>query len=393
MAERWVAIGGVPLLPAAPVSGQAGTTPLHPIARAYPVKNTHPALALGSIVALCTACESTPEAPQVIPLDPVASSDAPLTATNSIALADEATACVIDSYEDRIHCLGRDGEEVGVFGGPGEGPGEFRSLAEVVGGPDGTVGAIDWGLSRMSVFEATGALVSEVALPFVPYRARASFGSTLFGYGMAGRPGGVWTFHAEFDLASESIVWERAYPLDLVDTGCDWGASSALAGGVPTPAGGMVFPACGGLMIFLADRDGDDATLVEAPLYVEEFRSEAEVDAYAARLRMSMFGSEESVERYRRTPLPYSLGRPIFDERERLWILTRRFHGGFSDLDIYAGTRLVGVVRVRDHAVGFDLRGSTLAVLVNRPVGPDDPDGHPDRAVNWYDTGGLEFGG
>ena len=146
-------------------------------------------------------------------------------------------------------------------------------------------------------------------------------------------------------------------------------------------------------MIFLADRDGDDATLVEAPLYVDEFRSEAEVDAYAARQRMSMFGSEASVERFRRTPLRYSLGRPIVDDRGRLWILTRRFHDGFSHLDIYAGTRHVGVVQVRDRAVGFDLRGPTLAVLVNRPVGPDDPDGYPDRAVDWYDIGGLEFGG
>ena len=355
----------------------------------------HYVVSLVSVVVLCTACESTPETAPMIPMDPVATSEAPLTGINSIALADETTACVIESYEERIHCLGRNGEAVGAFGRPGEGPGEFRSLMEVVGGPTGTIGAIDWGLSRMTVFNTTGALVSEFRLPFPgPFRARAPFDSLLFGYGMANRSGdlsaGFPVLHTELDLASETIVWERAYPVDLVDTGCDWGTGGELARGVPTPGGGMVFPACGGLMIFLEDRDGDDATLVEAPLYVEEFRSEAEVDAFAAR---SMFGSEAAVERYRRTPLRYNLGRPVLDERDRLWILTRRFLEGRSQLDIYAGTRLVGVVKVRDRAVGFDLRGSTLVVLVNRPVEPNDPDGYPDRAIDWYDIGGLEIGG
>ena len=352
---------------------------------------------LALVVVLCTACGSTPEEATVIPLEPVATAGAPLSGISSIALADEATACVIDSYEDRIHCMNRRDEEVGAFGRPGEGPGEFRSLVEVVGGPDGTIGAIDWGLARMTVFETTGTLVSEVALPFFgPFRARAPFESALFGYGMASRSGdlsaGFQILHTELDLASETIVWERAYPVDLVDTGCDPGTSAELARGVPTPEGGMVFPVCDGQLIFLADRDGGDATLVRAPLYVEELRSEAEMEAYAALQRTSPFGSEAAAERRRTTPLRYNVGRPVFDDRDRLWVLTRRFHEGFSQLDIYAGTRHVGVVQVRDQAVGFDLRGSTLVVLVNRPVGPDDPDGFPDRGIDWYDISGLETG-
>ena len=353
---------------------------------------------LASVVVLSTACEPAPEAAPMIPMDPVATSEAPLTGINSIALADETTACVIESYEERIHCLGRNGEEVGAFGRPGEGPGEFRSLMEVVGGPNGTIGAIDWGLARMTVFETTGTLVSEVTLPFLgPYRARASFDSVLFGYGMASRSGdlsaGFQILHAALDVASETIVWERAFPVDLVDTGCDPGTSGELARGVPTPTGGMVFPACGGLMIFLEDRDGDDATLVEAPLYVEEFRSDAEVEAFAAMQRTSPFGSEAAVERQRRTALRYNVGRPVFDDRERLWVLTRRFLEERSQLDIYAGTRLIGVVQVRDRAVGFDLRGATLVILADRPVGLDDTDGYPDRAIDWYDIGALEIGG
>ena len=245
---------------------------------------------LASVMVFCTACGSAPETAPVISMDPVATSGAPLTGINSIALADETTACVIESYEERIHCLGRDGEEVGAFGGPGEGPGEFRSLAEVIGGPNGTIGAIDWGLARMTVFQTTGTLVSEVTLPFFgPYRARASFDSVLFGYGMASRSGdlsaGFQILHTELDIASETIVWERAFPVDLVDTGCDSGTSNELARGVPTPTGGIVFPACGGLMIFLADRDDDAATVIEAPLYAEEFRAEMEAFATMQRRR------------------------------------------------------------------------------------------------------------
>ena len=281
----------------------------------------------------------------MIPMDPVATSEAPLTGINSIALADEATACVIESYEERIHCLGRDGEVVGAFGRPGEGPGEFRSLMEVVGGPSGTIGAIDWGLARMTIFQTTGTLVSEVTLPFFgSYRARASFDSVLFGYGMASRSGdlsaGFQILHTELDITSGTIVWERAFAVDLVETGCDSGPSDQLARGVPTPTGGMVFPACGGLMILLEDRDGDDATLVEAPLYVEEFRSEAEIEAFASMERTSPFGSEAAVERRRSTPLRYNLGRPIFDDRDRLWILTRRFR---TVSPIWTSTRARGI--------------------------------------------------
>jgi hypothetical protein len=38
------------------------------------------------------------------------------------------------------------------------------------------------------------------------------------------------------------------------------------------------------------------------------------------------------------------------------------------------------------------LLGSTLAVLVDRSVGPDDPDGFPDRAIDWYDISRIDFG-
>ena len=60
---------------------------------------------------------------------------------------------------------------------------------------------------------------------------------------------------------------------------------------------------------------------------------------------------------------------------------------------VYTGPEFSGSVRVRHRGVGFDVLGSTLVLLVDRPVGPDDPDGLPDRGIDWYDINGLEFGG
>ena len=55
-------------------------------------------------------------------------------------LADERTACAIDSYESQIHCVDGEGAVVGVFGRKGEGPGEFGSPAYLAHGEEGTVG-------------------------------------------------------------------------------------------------------------------------------------------------------------------------------------------------------------------------------------------------------------
>lgn len=73
-------------------------------------------------------------------------------------------------------------------------------------------------------------------------------------------------------------------------------------------------------------------------------------------------------------------------------MLTNRDREEFSHFDIFVGPEFAGSVRVRHRAVGFDVLGSTLAVLVDRPVGPSDADGYPDRGIDWYEIGGLSLG-
>ena len=74
-------------------------------------------------------------------LKPVASVDAPLSRNTDVALVDENTACVINSHEFLVQCRNRAGSSVGVFGGEGESPGEFRRPAYVERGPAGTLGS------------------------------------------------------------------------------------------------------------------------------------------------------------------------------------------------------------------------------------------------------------
>lgn len=326
---------------------------------------------------------------EVIPLAPFAESQVPLSRRSAVALASHSTACVIESYAYRIHCIDRDTDApVGVFGREGEGPGEFRTPLYLMRGPDETVGAIDIGLGRMTVFEPTGSLVSEVQLPGSSFLPGAHFSSTLIGRTMHGDE----LRQVELDVASGEVLWERTYPVDLrVASGCAPSVFVGLGGGAAAPGGGMVFPGCYGHLIFFEHRDDDAATIIQAPTYRPELPNQRDVDAYVASTRSSALNFGPSLEDYSRTPKIYSTRR-WFDEQGRLWVLTNRGRDEFSYLDIFVGPEYAGTVRVRHRAVGFDVLGSTLAVLVDRPVGPDDSDGFPDRAIDWYDISGLDIG-
>jgi len=326
---------------------------------------------------------------EIIPLVPFAASQAPLSRRSAVALASQSTVCVIASYEYRIHCLDRDNDaSVGVFGRDGEGPGEFRTPLYLIRGPHETIGVIDIGLGRMTVFEPTGSLVSEVQLPSSSLLPGAHFSSTLIGRAMHGDE----LRQVEMDVASGEVLWERTYPIDLrVASGCEPSTFLGLGGGAAAPGGGIVFPACRGHLIFFEHRDDDTATMIQAPTYRPELPNQRDVDAYVASTRTSALNFGPSPEAFSQTPKIYSTRR-WFDEQDRLWVLTNRERDEFSYLDIYMGPEYAGTVRVRHRAVGFDVLGSTLAVLVDRPVGPDDPDGFPDRGIDWYDISGLEFG-
>ena len=326
----------------------------------------------------------------------------PLSESDRVALlADERTACAIDSYEGQIRCVDSEGAVVGVFGRKGEGPGEFGRPGYLARGEEGTVGVVDARLGRFTVFEPSGAYLSEVKLPDRIFQPLPSFGTVVSGLSLDymamlhGGTSGSLTTRFDVNVATGEVVQEEASPSGPWDVAC-----GEVTYGIPDRAEGWVFLACEGHLIFVGGTG--DATVLRAPTYLAELPDERDVARREEMLMALNRGNDrpasesvdENLESYRATPKEYRLSTAdqLFDAANRYWIATQRDTHEWSYLDVYENAEYAGSVKVSDRLRGFDLLGSTLVVLVERQVGPDDADGIPDRALDWYDIGDLPFG-
>ena len=140
-------------------------------------------------------------------------------------------ACVADSYETQVRCVDVEGAVVGVFGRKGEGPGEFDSPTYLAHGEQGTVGVHDPGLGRFTVFEPSGAYVSEVLAPVLDVPLR-SFGTVLSGVEadimvMLGvETSGSLMTRYDVNIATGEVVREETSPEGPWDVACGeatWG--------------------------------------------------------------------------------------------------------------------------------------------------------------------------
>ena len=359
------------------------------------------ATALLAFAAACSQGDSADDA--IFTPDLTRTAALPPSENDEVALlADERTACVIDSYEGQIRCVDGEGTVVGVFGRKGEGPGEFGAPASLARGEEGTVGVMDLELGRFTVFEPSGVYVSDVVSPSALFSPLSPFGDILSGASMdimalmSGESSGSTMNRFDVNIASGEVVREEGSPPGPWDVEC-----GEVFYGMPDRAEGWVFVACEGHLVFVDDTG--DAAVLRAPTYVPELPDEREVaqreeELMAFNRRLGVPASlnlEEPMERYRTTPKRYdlSMAGQLFDAANRYWIATRRDLSEWSYLDVYENAEYVGSVKVRDRLRGFDLVGSTLVVLVDRQVGADDADGVPDRALDWYDIGDLPFGG
>jgi hypothetical protein len=333
--------------------------------------------------------------PGTTALLPFASSSAPITASVDIVIVSEVIACVINSYETHIHCVDRSSDSVTVFGREGEGPGEFVSLSGIWRSRDGHVVAMDLAQERLTFFTPDGTLVSETRLPDA-FQPRLLRGDQLFGIKM-----GIRFVDDELlpeyvsmavDAYSGEILWERTDLADAVKSEC---FNEAV--GTSTPNGGLVYQACEHELAFFAHRDAPTATVVASPSYVETLPNERDVSAYVNVISslsrhpggMSASEIETMAAEFREKPKEWLL-KPNsfdFDDQNRLWTATTRDRDTFSYFDIWSGTKFSGAVRIRDRLMGFDIFGSTLATLVDRP--PDE-DGISELAIDWYDLSEME---
>ncbi len=375
---------------------------------------TLPPHAVGALLAFAVPCgqDDAPVDDSIFTPEAIGTAALPLSESHQVALlADERVACVVDSYETRVRCVDSEGAVVGVFGRVGEGPGEFgRSGSDdlinidLVRGEAGTVGVYDKVLIRFTVFEPSGAHVSQVRTPFLdPLR---SFGTVLSGVVWRGWIPDSLMVRYDVNVASGEVMREQASPSRPGDIEC--GAREGIVG-IPDRADGWVFVACESRLIFVGDAG--DATVLQTPTYPPDERDVAREEERLwtvqgrlgpAEMSRVLQGSsdgtyssvvERRMEDYGATPKPYDLGtdHQLFDAANRYWIATQRDTHEWSYLDVYENAEYVRSVRVRDRLRAFDLLGSTLVVLVDRQLGPDDADGVPDRALDWYDVGDMRL--
>lgn len=360
-----------------------------------------PAVAI--LLAFAGACGQSDATGEVIFTPEVLGTAAvPLSESNEVALlANERIACAIDSYESQVHCVDVEGAVVGVFGRKGGGPGEFGSPSYLARGEEGTVGVHDPELDRFTAFEPSGTYVSDVTVPVSLFTPLRSFGTVLSGVSvdimamLGGETSGSLMTRFDVNIASGEVVREEASPSGPWDVSC-----GQVIYGIPDRTEGWIFVACEGHLIFVDSTS--NPTVLRAPTYFAKLPDERDVARFEEyligfnRVRglPDLTSVDEELKSYRATPKKYYLGtqHQLLDAANRYWIATNRDRNEWSYLDVYQNAEYVGSVKVRDRLRGFDLLGSTLVALVDRPVGADDADGFPDRALDWYEIGDLELG-
>lgn len=296
------------------------------------------------------------------------------------------TVCVIDSYSVQVACAGR-GAPFHAFGKEGAGPGEFRVPLSLVRGPDGTLGVVDGKLSRLTVFRPSGALVTDVSLPFLFSPMSSAFGETIRGTYVVytGAPSGALVVQVE--VPSGQIRSERRllHPSEL---GFATESVKGFSRGALGPGGEMAFGTGVNELVFFGNG-ADEVSIINEPMYVPHHPNDRDVEDYGLMMR-GVFGggslSEEQLRDFAETTKPSRVrGRSlVYDDWGRLWVATQRDRDERSYIDVYTDAGFTGSLEIRDRIVGFDILGSILVTLVERGIPESDSDGIADRGIDWY---------
>ena len=352
-------------------------------------------------VALSAGCgEPTDSVSHTVQLDPYASVIAPPSMIDEIVLLEGDLACVIDTYWYRVACTDPGGESF-RFGKEGEGPGELTDPFAILRGPGATIGVVDMGLGRLSVFSKAGEfLTSTPGLPrgFLGGGSQEMAG-TLVGTHLKRDPdGGFFWVNVEIDPGTGRVVWERAFPDEAAVVDCSTPTPGSrrrqLSLGYDDRGGGRLFVTCyGEFLVWYGDREADEPDAIVRSTYVERYPTDEDVEAALERLNSIPAGGwrpDTSEEGIRERPRVW-YGSRVVDDRRRFWAVSQwnsepAVIPAFSHIDVFrladTGPEYALTLQVADKVVGMDVLGNTLAVLVERDTGGV----VRERRVDWYDV-------
>lgn len=97
------------------------------------------------------------------------SAEQPIGGISGLAIHPAGRIAVADRQSHRVYVFGADGELLAILGGPGEGPGEFRSPLDVAFGRDGRLFVAEAGFPRITVFGPALALDTVLHLAQAQY--------------------------------------------------------------------------------------------------------------------------------------------------------------------------------------------------------------------------------
>ena len=314
----------------------------------------------------------------------------PFTQSPFVRLVGDDRACLIDSFESQVVCGGPGWREVERFGREGRGPGEFYALQGIAPLPTGGFGIVDFGNRRVTLLSPGLRVDGTIPFDGYPSLVRGAVDSALrvveseTGQWIPGNPAAGRTARiARVGLESGTLQWDTLVVPEAA--GAD---GVRMAAGAWSPVHGYVFLQLPYRLIRFSPV-GEFLGILTPGHYQPELPSDRDVEARISDLTQ-LFGQPPgaaSIEEWRTTPKQGVIGvqHVTFSEDGLLWIAATRDRTDWSYIDVYSdgGRTYLGSVRVRDRLLAFDVRGGTLAALVEH----EDPRGDPSNRIDWYRIG------
>jgi len=278
-----------------------------------------------------------------------------------------------DPLGGRVVLYDRHGVQIGVRGRHGQGPGEFAFPLRVYGSRSGELFVADSRPSRVTYFSADPEPVVKISPPIPGMLLQILSGDAsrvdLAWYDPASEPRAKVGF-VEFGAAT---IRER-FGIHGGDVNPEPGAMPAVV----MDDEGIVYAGYG--TVYQIQKYAGDGSpvatygrtlrpILPSEADVERFREQVATMAIAG-MEVERGLVEEAVSTFRRTALPFFTPSSLaVDDQRRLWVATTGPAGDSTRIDVFEADHEPMQVRVRDRVLAIAIRGSHVAILVERDLG------------------------